>query len=48
MSKLPKLTNSLYTINSVNEIETNTNYKDNLVLNSSYVHVENMNNDLIV
>jgi len=41
VSKLPKLTNFL-TIDSANGVETN---KNDLVLNNSYIHVENMNND---
>lgn len=44
VSKLPKLTNFL-TIKSANGVETNKNNKNDLVLNNSYIHVENMNND---
>lgn len=45
VSKLPKLTNFFETINSANRVETNKNNKNDLVLNNSYIHVENMNND---
>jgi hypothetical protein len=47
VSKLPKLTNFFKTFNSVNEVkvEANTNNKDDLVLNNSYLDVENINND---
>ncbi|KAL4108038.1 hypothetical protein QTP88_018295 [Uroleucon formosanum] len=45
VSKLPKLTNFFETINSANGVETNKNNKNDLVLNNSYIHVENMNND---
>ena len=47
VSKLPKLTNFFKTANSVNEVEVeaNTNNKDDLVLNNSYLDVENINND---
>ncbi|KAF0713559.1 zinc finger MYM-type protein 5-like, partial [Aphis craccivora] len=46
VSKLPKLTNFFETINSANRVETNKNNKNDLVLNNSYIHVENMNNDM--
>jgi len=45
VSKLPKLTNFVETINSANGVKTNKNNKNDLVLNNSYIHVENMNND---
>jgi hypothetical protein len=45
VSKLPKLTNFFETINSTNEVETNKNNKNDLVLNNSYVHVKNKKND---
>lgn len=45
VSKLPKLMNFFKTINSVNDVETNTNNKDDLVLNNIYLDVENINND---
>jgi hypothetical protein len=48
VSKLSKLTNLFKTVNSVNEVEANTNNKDDLVLNNSYLDVENMNNDSIM
>ncbi|KAL4130976.1 hypothetical protein QTP88_008338 [Uroleucon formosanum] len=45
VSKLPKLTNCFETINSANGVETNKNNKNDSVLNNSYIHIENMNND---